>query len=50
MLNIENFRIKGGYLDERFDRCLLPLQAVDGVSPKFIDSRIRLFKVIHECG
>jgi hypothetical protein len=50
MLNIKYFRIKGGYLDERFYRCLRPLQAVDGDSPKFFDSRIRVFKVIRDCG
>lgn len=50
MLNSGMFRIKGGYLDERIDRCLRPLEAIDGDSPSWGGGRVRLFEVIKGCG
>jgi hypothetical protein len=48
-LNDRRFRIRGGYLDDRVDKCLKPLQTVDGHSPDWGGLRIRMFEIVHGC-
>jgi hypothetical protein len=43
------YRIRGGYLDERMDRCIRPLQAVDGDFPPWGVGRLRVFEVVSDC-
>lgn len=48
-LNDRRFRIRGGYLDDRVDKCLKPLQTVDGHSPNWRGLRLRMFEMVHGC-
>jgi hypothetical protein len=48
-LNSRTLRVRGGYFDERIDRCIHPLQAVDGDSMSWGIGRLRVFEVIHGC-
>jgi len=50
MLNNRSLRIRGGYFDERMDRCISPLQAVDVGFPAWGEGRLKLFEVIQNCG
>lgn len=49
MLRNEALRRRGGYLDARMDRCMRPLQTVDGDSLPWSGSRVRWFEVIRDC-
>ncbi len=49
MLNNRSYRVRGGYLDERMDRCLRSLGVVDGNSVNWRGSRLRVFEVIQDC-
>jgi hypothetical protein len=48
-MNDRRFRIRGGYLDDRVDKCLKPLQTVDGHSPDWEGLRLRMFEMVHGC-
>ena len=50
MLTSRVLRKRGGYFDERIDRCVSPIQAIDGNSPNWYGSRLFIFKVIPGCG
>jgi hypothetical protein len=51
MIRNPEYRSRGGYLDGRFDRCVRPLQAIDGGAPGWggKDSRLRIFEVVPGC-
>jgi hypothetical protein len=51
MIQNQAYRSRGGYLDGRFDRCVRPLQAIDGGAPGWggKDSRLRIFEVVPDC-
>lgn len=42
-------RRRGGYADERFDRCVRPLQALDGDAPDWVGTHLRLYQVVPGC-
>ncbi|PKA14868.1 hypothetical protein [Leptospira haakeii] len=49
MLKNDAYRKKGGYFDERMDRCLRSLYPVDAGSPKWGKTELRLFELIPNC-
>ncbi|TGM85447.1 hypothetical protein [Leptospira licerasiae] len=49
MLKNEEYRKRGGYSDERIDRCLRSLYSVDAGSPKWSGSELKLFKFLPNC-
>jgi len=49
MVKIKLFRTKGGYDDARTDKCIKPLQAVDGDFVGWANSRLMLFEIVPEC-
>ena len=49
MLNNKSVRIRGGYMDDRIDRCLFPLQAVDGSNGSWAGARLKVYKVARDC-
>ena len=42
-------RVRGGFVDPRMDRCLRPLEAIDGDSPVWWGSRVRMYEVVRGC-
>jgi hypothetical protein len=48
MLNEKRFRIRGGYLDDRVDKCFKPLHTVVGDSQNW-RGRLRIFEIVHDC-
>ena len=51
MLSNKSARLRGGYLDDRIDRCLMPIKVVDG-DAKTVGgptSRLMLFQVVDPC-
>lgn len=49
MLNDPNRRARGGYQDARVDRCLRPVEVIDGDSPRFAGSELTIFEVKRDC-
>lgn len=49
MLKNKEYRKRGGYFDERMDRCLRSLYPVDAGSPKWNESELKLFEFISDC-
>jgi hypothetical protein len=49
MLHDPKRRVRGGYDSDRFDRCVQPIESIDGDSPGFAGSELKIFRVVLEC-